>query len=78
MDLLHCETPRKSNFMKKGRNGNFGQDPEFFKISDDETDIIVGSSREIYLLCRISLNSEIVEISRFSRHVEEYGTLGTL
>ena len=25
-----CETPRKSNFLKKGQSGNFSQNPEFF------------------------------------------------
>ena len=35
------------------------------------------SSREIYLPRRILSNSEIVGISRFLRHVEECGTLGT-
>ena len=25
-----CETPRKSNFLKNGRNCNFNQNPEFF------------------------------------------------
>ena len=25
-----CETPKKPNFSEKGRNGNFGQNPEFF------------------------------------------------
>ena len=35
-------------------------------------------SLEIQLPCRISSNSGIVGISRFSRHVEECGTLGTL
>ena len=37
-----CETPRKSNFLKKWQNGNFGQNPKFFSISDDETDFTVG------------------------------------
>ena len=32
------------------------------------------SSRRIYLPCRISLDSEIVEISRFSRHEGLRGT----
>ena len=25
-----CETPRKSKFSEKGKNGNFGQNPKFF------------------------------------------------
>ena len=25
-----CETPRKSNFLENGKNGNFGQNLEFF------------------------------------------------
>ena len=28
--------------MRKGRTVNFGQNPEIFKISDDETDFTVG------------------------------------
>ena len=39
---------------------------------------LLESSHEIQLPCRISSNFEKVGISRFSRHVEEYGTLDTL
>ena len=37
-----CETPRKSHFSENGKNGNFGQNPEFFYILDDETDFADG------------------------------------
>ena len=36
------KTPRKYNFLKKEQNGNFGQNPEFFYISNDKTDFTVG------------------------------------
>ena len=71
-----CETSRKSNFSKKkGKKGKFGQNSEFFEISDDKTDFTVGIvSRNLATMS----NSETVGISRFSRHVKECGTLGTL
>ena len=37
-----CETPEKSRFLRNGRMVKFGQNPEFFYISDDETDFTIG------------------------------------
>ena len=34
--------PEKIPIFGKRQNGNFGQNPNFFKISDDETNFIVG------------------------------------
>ena len=36
-----CKTRENSNFLKNGKNCNFSKNPEFFKISDDKTDISV-------------------------------------
>ena len=30
LKMGECETPRKSNFLEKGRNRNFGKNPKFF------------------------------------------------
>ena len=37
-----CETPEESRFLRKGRTVKLGQNPEFFYISDDETNFTVG------------------------------------
>ena len=37
-----CKTRENSNFLKMGKNRNFGQNSEFFYILDDEMDFTVG------------------------------------
>ena len=36
-----CKTREKFQFSQSGQNRNFGKNPEFFEISDDETDFSV-------------------------------------
>ena len=42
-----CETPRKYNFMKNGKNGNFGQNPKIFRSRMVKRTSPLESSREI-------------------------------
>ena len=64
-----CETPRKSNFLKKGKIVISVKIQKFSKSRMTKRTSPLKSSHEIELLRRISLDSEVVGISRFSRRV---------
>ena len=36
------QDPIKFQFLEKGQNGNFGQNPKFFYITDDKTNFTIG------------------------------------
>ena len=63
-----CKTRENSNFLKKGKMVILVKIQKFSRSRMTKQTSPLESSREILLPCRISLNSEIVGISRFSRH----------
>ena len=80
LTYIICKTRENSNFLKKGKLVILVKIRNFFRSRMTKQTSPVESFREIYLLRRISLNSKIVGISRFSRHGESAGhlTLDTL
>ena len=72
-----CETPENPDFLRKDKMVISVKIQNFSRSRMMKWTSPLESSREIQLSRRISLNSEIVGISHFSRHVEECGTLGT-
>ena len=64
------ETPRKSNFLKKGNMVISVKIWNFSRSRMMKLTLPLESSREFLLPRRISSNSETVGISRFSRHRE--------
>ena len=63
-----CETLRKSNFLKNGKMVILVKIQNFSRSRMIKRTLPLQSSHEILLPCQLSLNSEIVEISCFSRH----------
>ena len=73
-----CETPENPDFLRKDKMVISVKIRNFSRSRMTKRTSPLESSRKIWLPRRISLNSETVEISRFSRHVEDCRTLGTL
>ena len=73
-----CETPENPDFLRKDKMVISVKIQNFSRSRMTKRTSPLESSHEILLPRRISLNSKTVIISRFSRHVEECGTLGTL
>ena len=65
---VECETPRKSNFLKKRKMVISVKIRSFYRSRMMKWTSPLESSREIQLPRQISLNSKTVEISHFSRH----------
>ena len=62
-----CKTRENSNFLKKGKMVILTENPEFSRSQMTKRTFSLKSSHEIELPHRISLDSEVVGISRFSR-----------
>ena len=63
-----CKTRENSNFLKKGKMVISDENPQFSRFWMTKRTFPLKSSHEIELPRRILLDSEVVEISRFSRH----------
>ena len=64
---FQCETPRKSNFLKKGKIVILVKIRNFSRSRMTKRTFPLKSSHEIKQPHRISLDSEVVGISRFSK-----------
>ena len=62
-----CKTRENSNFLKKGKMVISVENPEFSRSWMTKRTFPLKSSHEIELPRRISLDSKVVRISRFSR-----------
>ena len=62
-----CKTRENSNFLKNGKMVISTENPEFSRSLMTKRNFPLKSSHEIELPRRISLDSEVVGISRFSR-----------
>ena len=68
VQLHGCKTRENSNFRKKGKTVILVKTRNFYRSWMTKWISPLESSREIYPPCRISSHSEIVGISRFTRH----------
>ena len=63
-----CKPRENSNFLKNGKMVISTENPKFSRSRMTKRTFPLKSSREIELPYRILLDSEVVGISRFSRH----------
>ena len=63
-----CETPRKSNFRKKGKTIISVKIRNFSRSQMTKRTSHLESTSKIWIPHRISSNFEVVKISRFSRY----------